>query len=398
MFFERLTMPLEKLFERLEKIREAGLYRSLRTVEQTTPLVFVDGKQSLMFCSNNYLGLAEHPSLAKAASDAALHFGTSSAASRLVSGSHPMHVQLEAQVADWKGTEAALVFNSGYAANTGIIPALAGRGDIIFSDRLNHASIVDGAILSGARLIRYPHNDLQALERLLDQHTIAGLRLIITDGVFSMDGDIASLAEIVDLAEKHGALLMVDDAHAGGVLGHQGRGSLDLCGIADRGVLQMGTFGKALGSFGAYLATSQLVRDYLINKARSLIFSTSLPPAVLAASSAAITLVQSKEGDQLRQRLAENSQLFRSLLQQAGLSVPDGSTPIIPLLVGDAETTVGFSLRLLEEGVFVQGIRPPTVPVGTSRLRCTVMASHSTDQIRHAAATIVSVASELGVL
>jgi len=160
----------------------------------------------------------------------------------------------------------------------------------------------------------------------------------------------------------------------------------------------MGTFGKALGSFGAYVATSQLVRDYLINKARSLIFSTSLPPAVLAASSAAITLVQSEEGDQLRQRLAENSQLFRYLLQQVGLSVPDGSTPIIPLLVGDAETTVGFSLRLLEEGVFVQGIRPPTVPVGTSRLRCTVMAIHSTDQIRHAAATIVSVASELGVL
>lgn len=395
---ERLTMPFEKLSERLEKIQEAGLYRKLRTVVGTTPLVTIDGKQVLMFCSNNYLGLAEHPALTKAASEAALQFGTSSAASRLVSGNHPMHVQLEAQVATWKGTETALVFNSGYAANTGIIPALAGRGDIIFSDRLNHASIIDGALLSGAKLIRYPHNDVQALERLLDQNKTTGLRLIVTDGVFSMDGDVAPLAMIAALAEQHGALLMVDDAHAGGVLGQQGRGCVDLCGITGRRVLQMGTLGKALGSFGAYVATSQLVRDYLINKARSLIFSTSLPPAVLAASSAAITLVRSAEGDQLRQRLAENSDLFRCLLQQAGLAVPGGCTPIIPLLVGNAETTVRFSLRLLEEGVFVQGIRPPTVPVGTSRLRCTVMASHTTDQIRHAADMIVFVARELGVL
>lgn len=391
-------MPLQLLSQRLEKIRHDGLYRSLRSVERATPQVSVEGRQALLFCSNNYLGLAEHPALAQAAADAALQYGTSSAASRLVSGNQPLHEQLETKLAAWKGTETALLFNSGYAANTGIIAALAGRGDVIFSDRLNHASIIDGALLSGAKLIRYPHNDTQALARLLEQHQSDGLRLIVTDGVFSMDGDIAPLQGIADLAEQHQALLMVDDAHAGGVLGQQGRGSVDFCGVAGRVAIQMGTFGKALGSFGAYAACSRLVRDYLINRSRSLIFSTSLPPAVLAASAAAVDLVQTEEGQQLRQRLSDNSSLLRSTLQQAGCRVPDGCTPIVPILVGDAATTTRFSTRLLEEGVFVQGIRPPTVPKGTSRLRCTVMASHSPDQIQQAAAAIIRVGRELGVL
>lgn len=389
-------MPLQLLSQRLEKIHHDGLYRSLRSVERTTPLVSVEGQQALLFCSNNYLGLAEHPALAQAAADAALQYGTSSAASRLVSGNQPLHDALEAKLAVWKGTETALLFNSGYAANTGIIAAVAGRGDVIFSDRLNHASIIDGALLSGARLVRYPHNDTLALARLLEQHQGDGLRLIVTDGVFSMDGDIAPLQGIADLAEQHQALLMVDDAHAGGVLGQQGRGSVDFCGIAGRVAIQMGTFGKALGSFGAYAACSGLVREYLINRSRSLIFSTSLPPAVLAASAAAVDLMQTEQGQQLRQQLAENGTLLRSLLQQAGCKVPDGSTPIVPILVGDAETTTRFSARLLQEGLFVQGIRPPTVPKGTSRLRCTVMASHSPDQIQQAAAAIVRVGRELG--
>ncbi len=391
-------MSLQLLSQRLEKIQHDRLYRRLRSVERTTPEVSVEGHQALLFCSNNYLGLAEHPALAQAAAAAALTYGTSSAASRLVSGNQPLHQELEDKLAAWKGTETALLFNSGYAANTGIIAALAGRGDIIFSDRLNHASIIDGALLSGAKLVRYPHNDSQALARLLEQHQTDGLRLIVTDGVFSMDGDIAPLQEIADLAEQHQALLMVDDAHAGGLLGQQGRGSVDFCHVAGRVQIQMGTFGKALGSFGAYAACSRLVREYLINRSRSLIFSTSLPPAVLAASSAAVDLVQSKEGQQLRQQLAENSHLLRSLLQQAGCKVPDGCTPIVPVLVGDAETTTRFSTRLLEEGIFVQGIRPPTVPKGTSRLRCTVMASHSPEQIGQAAAAIVRVGRELGVL
>lgn len=391
-------MPLNILEERLKKIQGAGLYRRLRTVDSAAPQVVVDGQHALLLCSNNYLGLAEHPLLAQAAADAALRYGTSSAASRLVSGNLPLHDQLEAKLADWKGTETALLFNSGYAANTGIIAALAGRGDIVFSDRLNHASIIDGVLLSGAKLVRYPHNDLQALERLLKQHCTDGLRLVVTDGVFSMDGDLAPLNHLTDLAEQHHALLMVDDAHAGGVLGHQGRGSLDLCNVTGRVAIQMGTFGKALGSYGAYAVCSQLIKDYLVNKARSLIFSTSLPPAVLAASSAAVDLVRSAEGEQLRQRVSDNGQLLRHLLKAAGLSVPDGNTPIIPLLVGEAGTTIRFSNRLLEEGVFVQGIRPPTVPTGTSRLRCTVMANHTSDQIEHAAKTIIHVGRELGVV
>ncbi len=247
--YGRLTMPLQLLSQRLEKIQNDGLYRSLRSVDRTTPQVSVEGQQALLFCSNNYLGLAEHPALAQAAADAALQYGTSSAASRLVSGNQPLHQELEDKLAAWKGTETALLFNSGYAANTGIIAALAGRGDVIFSDRLNHASIIDGALLSGARLIRYPHNDTQTLARLLEQHQANGLRLIVTDGVFSMDGDIAPLQGIVDLAARHQALLMVDDAHAGGVLGQQGRGTVDFCGVAGRVAIQMGTFGKALGSF-----------------------------------------------------------------------------------------------------------------------------------------------------
>lgn len=391
-------MPLEVLSERLASIKTAGLYRTLRTVDRTTPQVMVNGKSALLLCSNNYLGLAEHPRLAQAASDAALCYGTSSAASRLVSGNLSLHVQLEDKLMQWKGTEAALLFNSGYAANTGIIAALVGRGDVIFSDRLNHASIVDGALLSGAKLVRYPHNDMQALERLLQQHHSNGLRLIVSDSVFSMDGDVAPLTQLAELAERHQTLLLVDDAHAGGVLGEQGRGSLELCKSAEQVTIQMGTFGKALGSYGAYAACSGLIKEYLINRARSFIFSTSLPPAVLAASLAAIDLVRSGEGEQLRQRLAENGQLLRCLLQEAGLQVPAGTTPIIPVLIGDATTTVRFSTRLLEEGVYVQGIRPPTVPAGTSRLRCTVMASHTPEQIMQAGDAIIRVARELGVL
>lgn len=391
-------MPVTVIQERLYEIRDKGLLRSLRQLAGVGPRVVVEGRDCLLLCSNNYLGLADRLVLKQAAADAAIRFGTSSGASRLVSGSLALHDELEAAVAAWKGTETALVFNSGYAANTGIIAALAGRGDIVFSDRLNHASIIDGALLSGARLVRYAHNDTADLARLLAQHQSKGLRLIVSDGVFSMDGDLAPLRELAALAREHDALLMVDDAHGGGVLGPEGRGSAALAGVQDGIHLQMGTFGKALGSFGAYVACSSLMRDYLINRSRSLIFSTSLPAAVLAASRAAIDLVRSGEGDRLRQQLEDNVTLFRSLLQQAGFRVPDGSTPIVPILVGDPVTTMRFSSRLLEQGLFVQGIRPPTVPHGTSRLRCTIMASHSQDELRSAAATIGQVGRHLGVL
>ena len=268
----------------------------------------------VLLCSNNYLGLANHPLLKEAAISAVEHYGTGSGASRLVSGTMELHEALERRIAAFKGTEAALVFNSGYAANTGIIPAIADRGDVIFSDRLNHASIVDGALLSRAKLVRYPHNDMITLRRLLSETESIGRRLIVTDGVFSMDGDLAPLKELVSIKEEFGALLMVDDAHATGVLGATGRGSAEQCGVKAGIDIHMGTLGKALGSFGAYAAASREIIDYLINRARSFIFSTSLPPAVLAAGIAALDVVDSPEGAELRRKLANNSRYRSEML------------------------------------------------------------------------------------
>lgn len=391
-------MQQEIIQQRLDELASQGLLRSLRPVSGTGPWVEVDGQRKLLLCSNNYLGLAEHPCLKQAAVEATERYGSSSGASRLVSGTLPLHEQLETAVSDWKGTETALLFNSGYAANTGVIAALAGRGDVIFSDRLNHASIIDGALLSGARLVRYPHNDVPSLERLLAKHGGSGLRLIVTDGVFSMDGDVAPLQEIAACARRHDALLMVDDAHGSGLLGREGRGTVHLAGVDGQVDLLMGTFGKALGSFGAYIATSRLLREYLVSRARSFVFSTSLPAAVPAASLKAIELVRSSEGDRLRQRLADNIVLFRCLLREAGFVVSHDPTPIIPIQVGDPLKTMEFSRRLLDRGLFLQGIRPPTVPVGTSRLRCTVMALHDPDDLRWAAAEIAAIGHDLGVL
>jgi 8-amino-7-oxononanoate synthase len=385
--------------EELQQIRAKGLYRTTRLVGgRQSSRVLLEGREVLMLCSNNYLGLADHPALTRASVAATEQYGTSSGASRLVSGTMELHHLLEAAVARFKGTGAALVFNSGYSANTGIIAALAGRGDVIFSDRLNHASIVDGALLSGARLVRYPHNDPAALALLMERHRGRGRCLIVTDGVFSMDGDIAPLGELVGLKEAHGALLMVDDAHGSGVLGSCGRGSAELLDVMAGVDIQMGTFGKALGSFGAYAALSAELRELLVNRARSFIFSTSLPPAVLAASLAAVELVQSAEGRALRERLSANAALFRGLLHDAGLDTGSGSTQIVPVMSGDAGITMRFSEQLLEQGIFVQGIRPPTVPAGACRLRCTVMATHTPDDLTWAAGRIAADARKLGVV
>lgn len=391
-------MVCDILSKRLEESRNKGLFRSLRTVDGIGAHVTIDAREFLLLCSNNYLGLAGDPVLCSAAEVAARLCGVSSGASRLVCGTLPLHEALEKEIAEWKGAEAALLFNSGYAANTGIIAAIAGRGDLIFSDRLNHASIIDGAILSGARLIRYPHNDLEGLSSLLHKHQTHGVRLIVTDGVFSMDGDMASLPGLVSLAREHDALLMVDDAHGGGIFGVEGRGTPDMQGVANGIDIHMGTFGKALGSFGAYAATSSFLRDYLVNRARSLIFSTSLPPAVLAASLAAISLVRSEAGRALREKLASNIRVFRTALRDGGLEVPEGITPIVPVNVGDPQVASRFSVTLMDERLFVQAIRPPTVPAGTSRLRCTVMASHDGAELESAAQTICRTAKGLGLI
>ncbi len=381
----------------LEDIRSRGLLRSTRLISgRQSAHVLCNDHDVLLLCSNNYLGLADHPALVAASIAAAQHYGTSSGASRLVSGTMALHEQLEHAVASFKKSEAALLFNSGYAANTGIIQALVGRGDVVFSDRLNHASIVDGILLSGARLVRYPHNDYRQLAVLMEKHA-KGRSLIVSDGVFSMDGDIAPLAELVRLKHTHGALLMVDDAHGCGVLGKQGRGSAELLGVGSDIDIQMGTFGKALGSFGAYAAVSAELRELLINRARSFIFSTSLPPSVLAASLAAVELVQTPEGDLLREQLSANTSFFRNSLAEAGFNIPPGSTQIVPIVIGSAVTTMQFSEALLAEGLFAQGIRPPTVPAGTSRLRFTVMATHTHTDLAGAVERISHVGRTLGV-
>ena len=388
---------LQTFTDELDALRAEGLYRSMRVIRGAQgSRVELDGRQVLLLCSNNYLGLADHPALKRAAVEG-VAFGVGSGASRLVSGTMDLHDRLEKRIASFKGTEKALLFNSGYAANTGIISALVGRGDAIFSDRLNHASIVDGAQLSRAGFYRYPHRDMAALERLLQERG-GRRRLIVTDGVFSMDGDIAPLAKLVQLAKRYDALLMVDDAHGTGVLGASGRGSGELCGVLDGIDIHMGTLGKGLGSFGAYAAASGTICDYLVNKARSFIFSTSLPPAVLAASIAAFDLVDSPEGGELREKLAGNAALFKERLTASGFQTMGSETQIVPVFVGPAEATMEFSRELLEQGVFVQGIRPPTVPAGSCRLRCTIMATHEAADLEAAADAISRVGKKLGVI
>jgi glycine C-acetyltransferase len=385
--------------DELEDLRRAGLFRQMRLVSGAQGnRVTLDGREQVLLCSNNYLGLATHPRLKEAAIKALERYGTGSGGARLVSGTMELHEELEARIAAFKGTEAALLFNSGYAANTGIIPAVAGPGDSVFSDRLNHASIVDGALLSRARLIRYPHKDMDALRKRLAETVTTGRRLIVTDGVFSMDGDIAPLGELVALKEEFGALLMVDDAHGTGALGATGRGSAEMAGTMSGIDIQMGTLGKALGGFGAYAAASREIIDCLVNRARSFIFSTSLPPATLAAGIAAIDLVDSTEGADLRNRLAEQSEWFRSALNAAGFDTMGSVTQIVPTFVGEAEMVMEFSRLLLNEGVFVQGIRPPTVPAGSCRLRCTVMATHEDRDLAHAVAAFKKIGMKLGII
>ncbi|HZV83219.1 MAG TPA: 8-amino-7-oxononanoate synthase [Geobacteraceae bacterium] len=385
--------------EELDSLRQGGLYRSMRLVEGAQQgRVIVDGREVLLLCSNNYLGLADHPLLKDAAIRAVEAYGVGSGAARLVSGNMTLHQQLEERLARFKGTESAILFNNGYSANLGIISALVGRGDTIYSDRLNHASIVDGALLSRAKLLRYPHNDVDGLRRLLESNRSFGRQLIVSDGVFSMDGDIARLQEISALKKEFGALLMVDDAHGTAVLGEHGRGSVELCGVSADVDIQMGTLGKGLGSFGAYVAGSAELIEYLRNRARSFIFSTSLPPAVLAASLAAIELVSSREGAELRKRLEANAHLFSRALLQSGFDTLGSTTQIVPVLAGGAEKVMEFSRRLLDGGLFVQGIRPPTVPIGSCRLRCTVMATHEPGELTEAAALIAAVGRDMGII
>jgi glycine C-acetyltransferase/8-amino-7-oxononanoate synthase len=381
--------------ERLAELRDRGLHRRLRLVSGPQgPRILLDGRPVLLLCSNNYLGLAEHPRVRRAAAEAAMQWGAGAGASRLISGSMELHRRLEARLAEFKGCEAALLFGSGYLANTGTIAALAGEGEVVFSDELNHASIVDGCRLSRAETFVYRHGDTEHLAWGLRQASGRGA-LIVSDGVFSMDGDVAPLAELLRLSREHGCKLMVDEAHATGVLGPGGRGSVAAAGLSGEVDVVMGTLGKALGSYGAYVCAGSETVDYLINTARPFIFSTAPPPPVVAAALMALELVEAQP--QRAQRLQENAAILRDALAAEGLSVGGSQTQIVPVEVGDAERTMELCERALARGVFAQGIRPPTVPEGSSRLRFTVMADHRPGELRRAAKLVGAAARELGV-
>lgn len=343
----------------------------------------IDGRSLICLCSNNYLGLANHPELIEAACRAARDFGVGAGASRLISGSMRIHRELEERLAAFKGTEACVLFNSGYHANVGTVAALVGPGDAVFSDELNHASLIDGCRLSRARVHVYRHGDMESLEREL-RRSEGRHRLIVTDSLFSMDGDAAPLTEICALAERYAAMVMVDEAHATGVIGPRGAGLVEALGLGHRVTVQMGTLGKALGTFGAYVAGSRALIDYLVNTARPLIFTTALPPPVVAAAAVAVGIVE-KEPER-RQRVREHAASLRAGLREAGYPVALSDSHIIPVLVGDPDRTMQMSAALLDLGVFAHGIRPPTVPPGTARIRATVMATHSDADVREAVA------------
>jgi 8-amino-7-oxononanoate synthase len=381
--------------DRLEELRGKGLYRRLRLVSGPQgPRVLLDGNPVLLLCSNNYLGLADHPRVRTAAAEAAMRWGAGAGASRLISGTMKPHQQLEERLAEFKGYERALLFGSGYLANSGTIAALAREGEVVFSDELNHASIIDGCRLSRAETFVYRHRDVEHLAWGLREAKGRG-SLIVTDGVFSMDGDIAPLEDLVRLARHHDCRLMVDEAHATGAMGPGGRGSVAAAGLSGEVDVVVGTLGKALGSYGAYVCAGGEIVEYLINVARSFIFSTAPSPPSVAAALTAVELLESHPHrvDQLR----SNATMLRRALSAEGLAVGGSPTQIVPVTVGSAAHTMELCERILERGVFAQGIRPPTVPEGSSRLRLTVMSTHRAEGLLEAAKAVGEAARELGV-
>jgi glycine C-acetyltransferase/8-amino-7-oxononanoate synthase len=379
---------MSEIEELLEDLRERGLYRKLRLISGPQgPRVLLDGAPVLLLCSNNYLGLADHPRVREAAAEAAMRWGVGAGASRLVSGNMTIHRRLEEQLAEFKGSEACVLFGSGYLANSGVVAALARRGDVVFSDELNHASIVDGCRLARAETFVYEHGDPEHLAWGLRQADGRG-SLIVTDGVFSMDGDVAPLAEIVELAKHHDCRVMVDEAHATGALGPGGRGSVADAGLESEVDVVVGTLGKALGSYGAYVCCDRTMAKYLVNTARTLIFSTALPPPAVAGALAALSLL--REQPARVEKLQRNARTLRDALAAEGLDTGGSQTQILPLIVGEAEAAVAASERALAEGVFAQAIRPPTVPAGSSRIRLAVMASHTKSELRQAAQTLAA--------
>jgi 8-amino-7-oxononanoate synthase len=388
---------LANLVRELENLASQDQRRSLTAVEEALPggRVRVDGRVLLNLSSNDYLGLSQDPRLIKAAREAAARWGVGAGASRLVVGHLALHEEVEARLAAFKGTEAAVIFSTGYMANLGVISALAGLGDTVFCDRLNHASIYDGIKLSGAGLARFPHRDLNRLEDRL-RKAGTGRRLIVTDSIFSVDGDLAPLQEMVALKDRYGAALMVDEAHATGVLGPQGAGLAEALGLTSRVEVHMGTFSKALGSLGGYVAGDRRLIEYLHNRARSFIYSTALPPPVLGAIGAALDIV-TKEPEP-RNYLLSQAEKFRHTLAQAGFDLLGSETQIVPVLVGENAPALELAARLRERGLMAVALRPPTVPPGRSRVRFSLSAAHSPEDLAAARTAILEVGREMGLI
>ncbi len=372
-------MSFSELQLELDERSALGLLRSRRTLDSSqSPHIVADGKPYLAFCSNDYLGLANHPQLIAALQQGTQLWGVGAGAAHLVSGHFAAHHQIEQQLATFAGKPAALLFSTGYMANLGVVQALAGKGDTVFADKLNHASLNDAMLLSRAETKRYRHGDLAQLAQLLEQ-TKNGRKLIITDAVFSMDGDIAPLRELLALCEQHDAWLYVDDAHGFGVLGEQGRGSLSHFGIASKRVIYMATLGKAAGVSGAFVAAEQVVVDTLVNQAHSYIYTTATPPALSVALSQSLQLIA--QGDELRAHLKQRVAQLRNGLADLPWKLMPSDTAIQPLLIGDNQQALKMSEGLRERGIWVAAIRPPTVPQGTARLRITLSAAHSEEDV-----------------
>ena len=400
------TDPLAFLGDEVAALKERHLYRALRVMSSGQgPIVSVDERRLISLSSNDYLGLTHHPRLREAAIAAVRDFGVGSGAVRTIAGTMSMHEALEQELADFKGTPAVLTFQSGFTANTGVIPTITGETDLIVSDSLNHASIIDGMRLSKAPRKVYPHADVDALRAILAtarEHGREGsgephrLILVVTDGVFSMDGDIAPLPGIVEAAEAFGAAVFVDDAHASGVLGRDGRGTVDHFGLHGRVAIQVGTLSKAVGALGGYVAGSEALREILTQRARPFLFSTSHPPAVVAACREAIRVMQDEP--ELLERLWANTRRFKAELTRLGFDTGRSETPITPVLMGDPETAMRFSDHLLGGGVFAQPVVFPTVALDQSRLRTIVTAAHADDQLDRALEAFATVGRELGVI
>ncbi|MES9957357.1 MAG: 8-amino-7-oxononanoate synthase [Sedimenticola sp.] len=371
---------MKSLQPELDRRRQEHLYRARRVNDSPQgPEGVVDGRRLLSFCSNDYLGLANHPEVIAAMQRGADTYGAGSGAAHLVSGHSRAHHTLEEELAEFTGRPRALLFSTGYMANLGVLSALLGRGDSVYEDRLNHASLIDGGLLSRAGFKRYAHADMSALEKLLGEHE-KGKALVATDGVFSMDGDIAPLGEMAALCKSRGAWLMVDDAHGLGVLGRQGRGTIDHFGLMpDEAPIMMGTLGKALGTFGAFVAGSEELIETLVQQARSYIFTTAMPPAVAEAARTSLRLAQQDEWR--RERLKELVSMFRQGAEALGLELMASETPIQPIVAGTSEQALKWSRQLEEEGIQISAIRPPTVPEGSARLRVTFSASHTPEHV-----------------